>query len=55
MWSDHVQFAGTVILSVGIVVGSYFFVLTSPGAREDEPGSWRERGRLRMWFRDGEK
>jgi hypothetical protein len=40
MLSDHVQFAGTVILSVGIVVGSCFFVLTSPGAR-------RERGRLK--------
>ena len=44
MLSDHVQFAGAMVLSVGIVVGSYYFVLTSPGAREDEPRFRRERG-----------
>ncbi len=51
--SEYVQFAGAMILFVGILVGSYSFVLSSPGAREYEPRSgW---GRLRMRFRDEEK
>jgi hypothetical protein len=51
--SEYVQFAGAMILFVGVLVGSYSFVLTSPGAREYEPRSGR--GRLRMRFRDEEK
>ncbi|MCA1715458.1 MAG: hypothetical protein LC781_00920 [Actinobacteria bacterium] len=42
--SEYVQFAGAMILFVGILVGSYFFVLTSLSARENEPRSGRERG-----------
>ncbi len=42
--SEYVQFAGAMILFAGILVVSYFFVLTSPGARENEPRSGRERG-----------
>jgi hypothetical protein len=34
--SEYVQFAGAMILFVGILVGSSFFVLTSPSARENE-------------------
>ncbi len=44
MLSEYVQFAGAMILFVGILVGSYFFVLISPSARENEPRSGRERG-----------
>ncbi len=44
MLSEYVQFAGAMILFVGILVGSYFFVLTSPSARENEPRFGRERG-----------
>jgi hypothetical protein len=32
--SEYVQYAGAMILFVGILVGSYSFVLTSSGARE---------------------
>jgi hypothetical protein len=42
--SEYVQFAGAMILFVGILVGSYFFVLTSLSARENESRSGRERG-----------
>jgi hypothetical protein len=51
--SEYVQFAGAMSLFVGILVGSYSFVLTSPDAREYEPRPGR--GRLRMRFRDEEK
>jgi hypothetical protein len=53
--SEYVQFAGAMILFVGILVGSYSFVLTAPSALENEPRSGRERGWMRMRFRDGRK
>jgi len=34
--SEYVQFVGAMSLFVGILVGSYFFVLTSPSERENE-------------------
>jgi hypothetical protein len=34
--SEYVQFAGAMVLFVAVLTGSYFFVLTSPGARENE-------------------
>ena len=37
--SEYVQFAGAMISFVGILVGSYFFLLTSPGACDYERGS----------------
>lgn len=44
MLSEYVQFAGAMVLFVGILVGSYVFVLTSASARENEPRSGRECG-----------
>jgi hypothetical protein len=32
------------ILFVGILVGSFYFVLTTPSALENEPRTGRERG-----------
>jgi len=42
--SEYVQFAGAMVLFIAILVGSYFFVLTSSGARESERRAERERG-----------
>jgi hypothetical protein len=42
--SEYVQFAGAMSLFVGILVGSCFFVWTSPSVREDELQSGREDG-----------
>ena len=44
--SEYVQFAGAMTVFVGVLIGSYCFVLTSPGARENELWSgWdRENG-----------
>ena len=53
--SEYVQFAGALILLVRILVGSYSFDLTSPSARENELRSARERGWMKMRFRDGGK
>ena len=53
--SEYVQFAGALILFVGILVGSYSFVLTSPSARERAAVRAGARGRLGMRFRDREK
>ena len=39
--SEYVQFAGAMILFVGILVGSYSFVLTWSGAREHKSRSGR--------------
>ena len=41
--SEYVQFAGARVLLVAILTGSYFFVLTSPGARENETRVERDR------------
>jgi hypothetical protein len=37
--SECVQFAGAMISFVGILLGSHFFLLTLPGARDYERGS----------------
>ena len=42
--SEYEQFAGAMSLFVGILVGSCFFVWTSPSVREDAPRSGREHG-----------
>ena len=41
--SEYVQFGEAMILFIAILIGSYFFVLTSPGARENETPSERDR------------
>ena len=41
--SEYVQFAAAMILFIGILNGSYSFVLTSPSARENEIRSKRDR------------
>jgi hypothetical protein len=41
--SEYVQFGEAMVLFIAILIGSYFFVLTSPGARENETPSERDR------------
>ena len=53
--SEYVQFAEAMTLFVALLVGSYFFVLTSPSARGNESRSGREHVGLRVRFRNGGK
>lgn len=39
---EYVQFAGAIVLFIGILIGSYSLVLTSPSARENETRSERD-------------
>jgi hypothetical protein len=40
--SEYVQFAGAMVLFIAILVGSYFFVLTSPSVSESERRAERD-------------